>query len=157
MPRTETPLTISELTLEPETHLTTATAPTTLNVDEQGRALRGYDAVAYLEAQQAIPGESAWSVSWQGAEWHFSSPENQVKFAENPEKYVPGNGGYCTFGVVLSKKLDGDPTVWLVRNDRLYFFLDEDVKRKFLQDEAGNFERVHNNWPLIANKLPEEL
>ncbi|NER79060.1 MAG: YHS domain-containing protein [Leptolyngbya sp. SIO1D8] len=128
-----------------------------LNLDSRGRALRGYDAVAYFEKGEAVTGETTWSVAWNGANWYFSSPENQAAFSEDPEKFAPRNGGYCTFGVVLSKKFDGDPTVWLVHNEELYVFLDEEVKAKFLQDISGNFERVRNNWPLIKDKLPGEL
>lgn len=128
-----------------------------MNLDAQGRALRGYDAVAYLENQQAIRGQPTWSTAWQGAEWYFSSLQNQRKFEANPQKYAPQNGGYCTFGVVLSKKLDIDPNVWFLHNGGLYVFLNEDVKEKFLQDIVGNFERVQANWPLIKDKFPEEL
>lgn len=128
-----------------------------LNADVQGRALRGYDAVAYFESQDAVMGDAAWTVSWQGADWHFSSAENQAKFADNPERYAPENGGFCTFGIVLAKKFDIDPTVWIIREQGLYVFLNEEVKEKFLQDEPGNFQRVQANWPLIRDKSPEDL
>ena len=159
---TNTPLSTANLSpseslLESSKSLDGAVLNPALNVDRRGRALQGYDVVAYFENQQAVPGDSEWSVSYQGANWHFSNSENSKKFVDNPEKYVPENGGYCTFGVVLSKKFDGDPTIWLIYNEELYVFLNEDVKKKFLQDEVGNFERVRNNWPSIKDKLPEEL
>lgn len=128
-----------------------------LNLDALGRVLRGYDAVSYFEADQAILGKEDLFVFWKGGYWHFNSPENKAKFEANPEKYAPENGGYCTFGVVLSKKFDIDPTVWLLHGEKLYVFLDENVKEKFLQDTAGNFQRVRNNWPSIEDKFPQEL
>lgn len=142
---------------EPEQASDVQAANPALNLDATGRALQGYDPVAYFEADRPTPGEATWSTAWQGANWYFSSAENQEKFEEDPEKYAPKNGGYCTFGVVLSKKFDGDPKVWFIRNEKLYVFLNEEVKQKFLQDEPGNFERVQKNWPPIKDKLPEEL
>ena len=73
------------------------------------------------------------------------------------EKYAPKNGGYCTFGVVLKKKFDGDPNVWHVKDDSLYVFLNDEVKKKFLADEKGNLEKVTANWPEIKDTPKEEL
>ena len=127
------------------------------NLDEQGRALRGYDPVAYFSEGKAIPGQAEFSLSWNNSEWLFSNSENRDKFVDNPKQYAPENGGYCTFGVVLGKKFDGDPEVWSLLNGYLYIFLNEEVKDKFFQDEVGNLRKVVQNWPLIKDKAPEEL
>ena len=127
------------------------------NLDEQGRALRGYDPVAYFTEDKAIPGQPDFSVLWNDSEWLFSNIENRNKFVKNPEQYSPANGGYCTFGVVLGKKLDGDPEVWSLLNGYLYIFLNEEVKEKFFQDEVGNLQKVVENWPRIKDKAPEDL
>ncbi|MEM9906288.1 MAG: YHS domain-containing (seleno)protein [Cyanobacteria bacterium P01_D01_bin.44] len=128
-----------------------------INQDEQGRALQGYDPVAYFTDGEAIPGDEIYSLSWQGTEWLFATAENRDRFAQTPEQYAPKNGGYCTFGVVLSKKLDGDPEVWSIINDHLYIFLNEEVRDKFLKDQSGNLTKVLTNWPQIRDKSPEEL
>ncbi len=128
-----------------------------INLDEQGRALRGYDPVAYFEVGSPIEGTGEFRFTWKGAEWQFVSAENRSKFEQNPEKYAPANGGYCTFGVVLSKKFDGDPEVWTLFKNRLYVFLNEEVKGKFLQDTAGNMEKIGKNWPKIEAIAPENL
>lgn len=127
------------------------------NLDEQGRALRGYDPVAYFIEGKAILGQTQFSVLWNKGEWLFSSLENRDKFVKNPNKYAPANGGYCTFGIVLGKKLDGDPEVWSLLNGYLYIFLNEEVREKFFQDEVGNLQKVIENWPRIKDKAPEEL
>ena len=128
-----------------------------INRDERGLALRGYDAVAYHTGGQSIEGKAEHSFSWHGAQWQFASAVNRDKFSQNPEKYAPSNGGYCTFGIVLRKKFDGDPNVWAVVQDRLYIFLNEDVKGKFFQDEEGNFQKVSANWPYVQGKDAEDL
>jgi len=128
-----------------------------INVDEKGVALRGYDPVTYFVEKKAVKGQEEFNFSWNNAQWHFASVENRDKFAEDPEKYAPANGGFCTFGIVLAKKLDGDPEVWSLLSDRLYVFLNEEVKEKFLQDVSGNLETIKTNWPKIEDKPPEEL
>ena len=128
-----------------------------MNLDEEGIALRGYDPVAYFTEGEPVEGQKTHSFVWNDATWYFATAENRDAFSQDPEKYAPANGGYCTFGIVLRKKFDGDPQVWSVLKSRLYVFLNEDVQQKFLQDSAGNLQRVSANWPIIQFKDPEEL
>lgn len=128
-----------------------------VNIDEKGRALRGYDPITYFLDEDPVKGSQDFSFRWNDAEYYFATAENRDKFISDPEKYAPANGGYCTFGVVLAKKFDGDPEVWSVHNNRLHVFLNPEVQEKFLQDEAGNFSKVAKNWPMIQHKSPEEL
>ncbi|MEM7061772.1 MAG: YHS domain-containing (seleno)protein [Cyanobacteria bacterium P01_B01_bin.77] len=128
-----------------------------LNLDETGIALRGYDPVSYFTEDGPVKGQKAHSFTWNDATWHFATAENRDLFSNEPEKYAPANGGYCTFGIVLKKKFDGDPQVWSVIKSRLYVFLNEDVQQKFLQDSTGNLQKVAANWPIIQFKSPEEL
>ena len=81
--------------------------------------------------------------------------ENKSKFEQNPEKFIPANGGFCAFGVALGKKFDGDPNVWHIKEGQLYVFLNSD--NKFMQDEDGNIEKANNFWPQIKDKSPEDL
>lgn len=128
-----------------------------VNLDERGRALHGYDPVAYFTEGEAVPGREAFSLEWDNAVWYFASEANRDAFESDPEQYAPANGGFCTFGIVLSKKFDGDPEVWSIRDNRLYVFLNEDVKVKFLQDVAGNLHKVATNWPVIKDRPAEAL
>lgn len=128
-----------------------------VNLDEEGIALRGYDPVSYFTEAEPIKGQKTYSVVWNNATWYFTSAENRDLFSQTPKKYAPANGGYCTFGIVLGKKFDGDPRVWSVIKSRLYVFLNEEVQSKFLQDSTGNLQKVTANWPAIQFKSPEEL
>ena len=133
-----------------------ATASAAINLDAEGRALAGFDPVAY-HAGEALEGKAEHTFDWSGGTWQFASAENKAKFEAEPDKYAPQNGGYCTFGVVVGKKFDGDPKVWHLSGDKLYVFLNDEVKGKFLQDETGNLDKVATNWPAIKDKLPSEL
>lgn len=134
-----------------------ADAPVDINLDEQGRGLRGFDPLAYHTEGKALEGKAEHTFEWKGAKWQFANEENMKKFSASPERYSPANGGYCTFGVVLSKKFDGDPNVWLIDDETLYVFLNEEVKAKFLGDQSGNMTKVKTNWPTIEKKSPAEL
>jgi len=127
------------------------------NLDETGYAIHGYDPVSYKKEGGAKLGVAEFESDWAGAKWRFENQENLDAFAAAPEKYVPANGGYCTFGVVLNEKFDGDPTVWSIHQDNVHLFLNEDVKEKFLQDTDGNFTKVVSNWTGIKGKAPAEL
>lgn len=131
--------------------------PAHVNLDVSGTALGGHDPVAYHNDGVAVPGKSAFVAQWNDARWLFSSAENRDTFSANPERYAPANGGFCTFGVVLNKKFDGDPTVWTMEQGRLHLFLNEEVKRKFYLDKDGNLARVERNWPQIKDKSPMML
>ncbi|MBX2865107.1 MAG: YHS domain-containing protein [Leptolyngbyaceae cyanobacterium MAG.088] len=138
------------------------TAPATtklvhMNLDEEGIALRGYDPVSYFTEGAPAKGQKTFSLIWNEATWYFATAENRGLFKRDPEKYAPANGGYCTFGIVLRKKFDGDPQVWSVIKSRLYVFLNKEVQQKFLQDSTGNLQKVSKNWPIIQFEPSEEL
>ena len=59
-------------------------------IDDAGRAIRGYDAVAYFEDGQPQPGSAAFSHDWKGAVWLFASAANRDAFAANPKRYTNG-------------------------------------------------------------------
>ncbi|MDJ1184294.1 YHS domain-containing (seleno)protein [Roseofilum casamattae] len=128
-----------------------------LNLDERGRALRGYDPVAYFSEGKPVEGNAEFTLDWNEATWYFANADNRDRFAANPEKFAPANGGYCTFGIVLAKKFDGDPNVWSLYENKLYVFLNEEVKDKFFKDPTGNLKKVTDTWPSIASKSPAEL
>ena len=150
-------------TSAPQKETQTAEMPTAqegsfdINRDESGRALRGYDAVAYFTQSKPVEGKAEYSHDWHDAKWQFVSADNRDKFAQNPEKYAPANGGYCTFGIVLRKKFDGDSNVWRVTQDKLDIFLNKEVQGQFFQDEEGNFQKVAGNWSYVEGKDAGDL
>ena len=113
----------SERALKAEITTVQAATPvrTAVNLDTRGRALHGHDPVAYREVRAA--------------------------FLASTEEYVPDNGGFCTCGVVLAKKFDGDTTVWSIVDGSLYLFLNEEIKARFTANQQGSLEPVEKNWP----------
>ncbi len=153
--QTEQPAPVASVEAEPSPTESDPRRPE-LNLDERGRALRGYDPVAYFTEGKAIPGDEAIRETWDGAEYMFATEASRAAFVEQPERYLPAHGGFCTFGIVLEKKFDGDPEVWVLHDEELHVFLNPEVRNKFLSDES-NFARVEANWPRIRDQTAQEL
>lgn len=127
------------------------------NVDAEGIALHGYDPVAYFKVKKPTLGLSNLSHTFDGGIYRFSNLSNLEKFRANPAKYVPQFGGFCAMGVVLEKKLDGDPQAWRVVDEKLYLNVNKDIQKKWLEDVPGNISKAGKTWPEIKNKAPKDL
>ena len=55
---------------------------------------------------------------------------------------------------MIEKKLDGDPSVFWLKDETLYLFLNEEVRGKFTQDETGNLQKTSENWPALRSADP---
>ena len=73
------------------------------------------------------------STAGRRVQWWFENAKNRDAFASEPEKYAPAVGDYCTFGIVLGKKLVGDPQIWLRENEQLYVFLNRRLLHQILR------------------------
>lgn len=85
-------------------------------------ALKGYDTSAYFTRAQPVEGDKQFALEWKGAQWHFADARSRDLFKENPDKYAPQYGGYCSNQMSLGNIADVDPGVWLIHKDKLYFF-----------------------------------
>lgn len=110
-----------------------------------GTALAGYDAVSYFQGKP-VPGTTQFTQNWSGSEWYFSSAENLKAFKANPEKYIPQFGGYCTKAVSTGFAAPGDPTIWYIRDDKLYIFSSEELKSEFLKNPESVIGACSREW-----------
>ena len=125
------------------------------NADADGRALRGFDAVAYFAADSAVKGDSKYEYVWNGAKWLFSSEENMKKFQANPEAYAPQFGGYCSYAVSEGYTADGDPEAWKVVDGKLYLNYNKQVKEKWEQNQTERITKGSSNWQEFKKKRPD--
>jgi hypothetical protein len=116
-----------------------------------GRAVHGYDVVAYFTSDAATPGLDSFAVVHQGATYRFVSAANRDAFLADSDRYVPQFGGFCAFGVTLGKKLDGDPQVWKIVGDRLHLNLNTDIAAKWGKDVLGNIGKDEKSWERICS------
>src|SRR5690242_16990588 len=81
------------------TCVASAQAKTLVNVDDDGVALQGYDPVAYFTDDKPVKGDARIIAKHDGAVYRFASDEHRQTFLQEPDKYAPQFGGYCTYGV----------------------------------------------------------
>ncbi len=112
-----------------------------------GLALEGYDPVSYLKDGSPIKGSADYKVTWQTAEWYFSTAENKTTFLKDPEKYAPQFGVNCAQAISDGFTASGDPTVWHIEDGKVYVFFMEKAKSKWLARlDQGVVALSHKNW-----------
>ena len=120
-------------------------------------AIHGYDPVAYFTEGRAMLGSAKHTAKHQNAAFRFVSEANKKTFEKSPGRYAPQFGGFCAFGVSVGSKFDGDPQIFKVVDDRLYFNLNPDIRSTWEKDIPGNIVKAENNWTRIKDRLPAEL
>jgi hypothetical protein len=117
-----------------------------------GVAIEGTDPVAYFTDKQPVPGSSAFTHTWKGAEWRFKDAANRDAFASVPATYAPQFGGYCAWAVSQGYTASIDPEAWTIVEGRLYLNYNMDVRAQWSRDIPGNIERGRKNWPGVLDK-----
>lgn len=123
---------------------------------KSGVALGGYDVVAYFTMNRAVPGEQAFSHSWNGVAWQFASAAHRDAFAQAPEKFAPQFGGFCAYGVSRGYAVDIDPEAFSVVDGQLYLNYSKRVQGTWNQDRPGYIEKARRNWPRVAQGLEKK-
>lgn len=119
--------------------------------------LHGIDPVAFVTLGNRIEGSAKFTAVHDGVAYYFTSQENLEAFQGNPSRFTPQNGGYCTFGVSVGKKFDGDPRYAAVVDGKLYVFLNEDILKAFQKDQAGTIAKAATNWRTIRSTAAADL
>ena len=115
-------------------------------------AVSGYDTVAYFTENKPVKGDSRFSTSYKGAQWHFVSQANRDRFVADPERYAPQYGGYCAWAVSEGSTASSDPRLWKIVDGKLYLNYDADVQKKWENDIAGHIRKADRNWPAVLGK-----
>jgi hypothetical protein len=126
---------------------------TAINVDRYGIAIKGYDPVAYHLLGRPVEGDPAISYRWMEATWHFADAGNRDRFAQDPDRYAPQFGGYCSWAVSRGTTASIDPDAWHIENGLLYLNLNPRIHRNFISNVAENIRRAEANWPGIRERL----
>ncbi len=119
--------------------------------------LCGVDPVAFVERGTQVTGTAVHSAVHDGVAYYFATAANKAAFEKDPAKYTPENGGFCTYGVAVGKKFDGDPRFAEVVDGRLYVFLNEAIFQEFRKDKAGTIARAEANWKKIRHTAAAAL
>jgi len=119
--------------------------------------LHGVDPVAFIDIGNRVEGAAEFTAVHDGVAYYFATRANMNAFRRDPAKYAPVNGGFCTFGVSVAKKFDGDPQFADVRNGKLYVFLNEEIFRMYQKDKDGVIAKAAKNWTTIEHKSARDL
>ncbi len=117
-----------------------------------GKAIRGYDPVAFFTESKPVAGSDSFTYVWQEATWYFASASNRDMFKQNPEKFAPQYGGYCAYGMSDGHKAPTATDTWAILDGKLYFNYNKKVQELFNKDPKGRIEKANVFWPQIKNK-----
>lgn len=122
--------------------------------DATGVALFGFDTVAYFIEQKAIVGTNKLEFEWQNTVWRFEKEGNLEAFKQHPYIYAPKYGGYDAMGVSRGFLSVGNPGIWIIRENRLYFFKSVANRIAWLNDPDLHILRASGHWPNLEYNLP---
>lgn len=122
-----------------------AQMPAVFAVD--GKAIRGYDAVAFFQEGKAVMGHDSLTLRWNEANWLFSTRANLDSFRLHPESYAPQYGGYCAYGVAGGHKSPTEIDTWSIFEGKLYFNYNARVKSAWVKQKEILVPKADLNWP----------
>ena len=124
------------------------------NLDKAGRALQGYDPVAFFTKGKPVKGNPAISSKINGATYFFGSAEDKELFDKDPAKYMPQFGGYCAYGVSKGDLVKIEVDAFQIVDGRLLLQYDKSIRDKFNKDTKTNLKTADANWPTVSKKKP---
>ena len=126
------------------------------NLDKNGVALSGYDAVAYVAQQKAVEGDPKYTFAYKGVTYWFASSADLNLFKLNPEKYEPAYGGWCAYAMgATGEKVEVDPKTFKIINSKLYLFyhsLFNNTLNTWNKEENTLKPKADKNWTGIIAK-----
>ena len=117
-----------------------------VNAGADNVAIEGFDTVAYFTMGRPMKGDPEFTYSWNGATWQFAAAEHRDLFAEDPERYAPQFGGFCSMALAHGQIAEVDPEVWTIVDGKLYLNFNKSVGEKFRQNLKENIEKADENW-----------
>lgn len=117
-----------------------------------GLGLSGYDPLSFWLDAEPRPGDPALELVWGGFAWRFVGEANRAAFRRDPMAFLPRFGGYDAAGIAQGRIAASDPTVFLVRDDRLYLFRTPDARAIFAA-RPDLAEAAEARWPALQAGL----
>jgi YHS domain-containing protein len=98
-----------------------------------GIAIMGYDPVAYYTTQDAVLGSPTHETLWNGVVWRFANAANKAVFEDDPQVYAPALGGFDPIGKDRGQNVGGNPHIFSMKDNRLYFFYNTQNRERFMR------------------------
>lgn len=123
-----------------------------INVDDEGTAILGFDAVAYSVDNKVTPGSGDNAVAHGGGNFWFASPEHKAAFTAEPQKFAPRYGGYCAYAMAQGRLSPVMPEVFEIYEGQLLLFTNPEFKKLFDADPAKHKAAADQNWPKLVEQ-----
>jgi hypothetical protein len=111
-----------------------------------GFAAQGYDPVAYFVDRALRPGAADYETMWGKAAWRFANEGNRAAFVRDPLVYAPTFGGHCPVALAKGYPAEGDPRLWAIHRNRLYFFYSQENMQEFIAAPDGIVAEAQQTW-----------
>lgn len=116
--------------------------------------LQGLDPVSYFTGAKPVPGRSDLVERHRHGSYRFASTENLARFRASPEQFVPRYGAFCAKGVAYAIRAGGDPTVYEIRDGRLYIFAVPYARDYWRTDPADFVAKADAYWQAELEDAP---
>lgn len=123
-----------------------------LNLDSDGRALEGYDPVAFFTDAKPVMGDPKIRSIHGGAVYWFANSAHKEMFDANPAKYEPQFGGWCAYAASIDALSPIEPKYWEIVNGRLLLQHNQKAWDLWHKDAANNLVKADKNWPGLVEK-----
>ena len=117
-----------------------------------GKAIRGYDPVAFFHDGKPVMGADSLTYTWKGAQWNFANRANLDSFKVHPDRYAPQYGGYCAYGMAQGHKAPTQVDTWSIVDGKLYFNYNQNVKTGWDKGRKAMIEKADLQWPGLKDK-----
>jgi len=108
--------------------------------------LKGADVTAYFTQGKYVQGSPQFHSNYEGVDLRFASAQAKALFDQEPGKYLPQYGGYCTNGLVYGIPWGGDADTWKIIGGKLYIFGGQGSMDAFELDEKTNLALADSYW-----------
>ena len=109
-------------------------------------ALGGFDPVAYVTQERAVPGRGDIVTTWRGREYHFASEGNRALFEANPRAYTPGFDGLCVVALSEGRSEPGDPRLFVTIGQRVYLVGSEQRRQELMDNPRALLMKAKTMW-----------
>ena len=117
-----------------------------------GLALSGVDPVAYFINGRARDGLSQFEARFDGIVWRFVNEGNRQAFESQRHIYTPRFGGHDPVAVTKGFIAPGDPSLFLIADNRLYLFNTTQNLATFREDPRRVIDRAQRQWPRLVEQ-----
>jgi YHS domain-containing protein len=101
-------------------------------------------------------GKASLSVRHRGVLYRFADEANRKRFLDDPDKYEPQHGGWCSYAMGASgEKVEVDPEAFRLTDGHLHLFYNSwfnDTRKDWDEDTAALKKKADANWKKLNEK-----